>query len=144
MAGLGSLWALEGWWSLERAIVHADGRENRLMGNVHFHRDGARLIMDESGALELGAQVVAASRRYIWAEGAAGLDVFFDDMRAFHSVALHVAQHHTVHLCEPDRYEVDYDFTDWPSWSVRWAVKGPRKDYVMASHLSPKSTSLAP
>ncbi|MEO9826480.1 MAG: DUF6314 family protein [Paracoccaceae bacterium] len=144
MKGLSSLWVLEGVWHLKRDIVHAAGDTHHLTGEVTFYRDDVRLVQDERGTLDIGGQRLTAMRRYIWVEGAGGLDVFFDDMRAFHSVALNVATHSAVHLCDPDRYEVAYDFTDWLNWSACWRVTGPRKDYVMTSHYTPKSDSLAP
>ena len=137
MTGLASLWSLEGRWRLERQILHADGMVNRLDGEVRFHRSGVRLIQDEEGTLVLGNQTIKATRRYIWTASNGRLDVFFDDMRPFHTVLLGVAQHQTVHLCDPDRYEVSYDFSQWPHWSARWQVEGPRKDYVMTSSFSP-------
>lgn len=138
MAGLSSLSSLEGRWQLDRDITHGDGAVNRLTGAAHFHRAGARLIQDETGDLVLGNQTVKATRRYIWAESKGRLDVFFDDMRPFHSVLLGVTTHKTVHLCAPDRYEVSYDFSSWPAWTARWKVEGPRKDYVMTSRYKPE------
>ncbi|NNE87743.1 MAG: trigger factor [Silicimonas sp.] len=137
MTGLRSLWALEGHWRLSRMIRHGDGSENRLTGNAHFRRSGARLIQDEEGTLVMGNQTMKATRRYIWTAQKGRLDVFFDDMRPFHTVLLGVATHQTVHLCDPDRYEVLYDFTDWPRWSARWQVEGPKKNYVMTSTYAP-------
>ena len=139
MAGLSSLSSLEGRWRLKRDIVHGDGAVNTLTGTVHFHRAGARLIQDETGELVLGNQTVKATRRYIWAACEGRLDVFFDDMRPFHTVLLGVARHKTAHLCAPDRYEVSYDFSAWPKWSTCWQVEGPRKDYVMTSRYEPQS-----
>lgn len=137
MVGLGSLSALEGRWRLTRDIVHSDGSENRFSGEAHFYRSAQRLIQDEAGTLFVGTQQIRATRRYIWTESDGRLDVFFDDMRPFHTVVLGVARHQTVHLCDPDRYEVHYDFTDWPQWHARWHVEGPRKDYVMTTCYAP-------
>lgn len=128
---------LEGLWRLRRVIAHADGSENRLNGETRFRRSGQRLIQDEAGTLILGNQSVKATRRYVWATTGGRLDVFFEDMRPFHSVLLGVARYETVHLCDPDRYEVNYDFSDWPVWNARWHVEGPRKDYVMTSRYEP-------
>jgi hypothetical protein len=137
MVGLKSLWALEGNWRLEREIAHADGSVNQLTGTTRFQRSGQRLVQDEAGTLTLGNQEVKATRRYIWAAADRRLDVFFDDMRSFHTVFLGVARHETVHLCDPDRYAVSYDFTDWPNWTTHWQVEGPRKNYVMTSWYTP-------
>jgi len=144
MVGLSALWALEGRWTLLRDIAHADGSVNHLTGEVHFQRSGARLIQDETGTLVLGDRSLKATRRYIWTEINGRLDVFFDDMRPFHSVPLKVATYQTVHQCDPDHYQVAYDFSQWPNWSARWQVEGPRKDYVMTSHFAPHQRSLAP
>jgi hypothetical protein len=133
MSGLTSLWSLEGRWQLVRKIVHADGAVHRLEGEALFHRAGPRLIQDEEGALVLGNQTIKATRRYVWTASEGRLDVFFDDMRPFHSVPLHVAAPETVHLCDPDRYQVAYDFGSWPEWRSVWQVEGPRKDYVMTN-----------
>jgi len=43
----------------------------------------------------------------------------------------------TPHLCGQDLYHVAYDFRDWPRWSARWEVAGPRKDYVSTSTYCP-------
>ena len=133
VVGLKSLWALEGRWRLEREITHGDGSVNQLTGVAQFSRSGHRLVQDETGTLVLGTQALKASRRYIWTAAEGRLDVYFDDMRPFHTVPLGVERHETVHLCDPDRYAVRYDFTGWPNWHACWHVEGPRKDYVMTS-----------
>ena len=137
MSGLTSLAALAGDWHLSRRTEHRDGAVNRLEGQCHFTRSGTRLIQDEGGLLEMGAQSFEARQRYIWQADGATLNVFFADMRPFHSVPLHTLHHTTAHLCPPDRYEVTYDFSDWPRWQSQWHVEGPRKAYLMTSLYHP-------
>ena len=32
--------------------------------------------------------------------------------------------------------DVAYDFKDWPQWSIKWCVRGPRKNYKIHSKYS--------
>jgi hypothetical protein len=139
MTGLASLAALEGRWSLARRIVNADGSEAALEGRAVFRRAGLRLIQEEEGWLRLpgGGAPLRATRRYVWVAGTGRLEVLFEDDRPFHSVPLGVERPETIHLCDPDRYAVAYDFTGWPAWRSVWRVEGPRKDYVMTSDYAP-------
>ena len=132
-----SLWALAGNWMLWREIRHADGRVDRLEGACTFTRSGPRLLQDETGWLETAQGRFQATRRYVWAEAQGRLDVHFEDMRPFHTIPLGEDQPETVHLCPPDRYQVAYDFTDWPRWRTLWSVEGPRKSYEMESRFAP-------
>ena len=133
MSGIPSLSALEGRWRLNRLIRHNDGVTDSFDGTATFSRAGARLVQDEEGFLQSGrgGAKLKATRRYIWTAADGRLDIAFDDMRPFHSVPLNVAQHETVHLCDPDRYQVAYDLRTFPDWTTTWTVEGPRKDYVM-------------
>ena len=136
MSGLPSLAVLEGRWRLSRVIVHSDGNKDEFEGEAIFRRSGPRLIQDEAGWLtpERAPTRMKATRRYIWSGDGNRLDVAFEDMRPFHSVPLGIATPGTTYLCPPDRYEVSYDFKDFPDWSSVWDVEGPRKNYRMISH----------
>ena len=116
---------------MTRTIEHADGRVDRLTGRCRFTRSVPRLLQDEEGWLETAEGRFQASRRYVWGEKPGRLEVHFHDMRPFHSIPLGVAHPETVHLCRPDRYEVVYDFSNWPDWRTVWTVEGPRKSYRM-------------
>ena len=135
MSGLRSLAALEGRWRLTREILHSDGSKDRFEGEARFHRSGPRLIQDEEGYLSSDRAVkpMKATRRYVWSASGNRLDVAFEDMRPFHSVPLGSATPSTTYLCPPDRYEVAYDFRNFPDWSTVWNVEGPRKNYLMTS-----------
>ena len=137
MAGLASLAALAGRWHLSRVIDHADGTRATLEGVSVFSRSGPRLIQEESGVLKFGDQNLEARQRYIWEAAGPHLNVYFSDMRPFHAVPLGEPCPRTVHLCDPDRYEVVYDFQAWPRWTSTWKVEGPRKDYEMTSRYAP-------
>ncbi|NNE80311.1 MAG: trigger factor [Silicimonas sp.] len=133
MAGLSSLWALNGEWHLSRRIVHGDGSTATLEGKAVFARSGPRLIQDETGILTLDGSELEATQRYVWERAGPLLQVYFSDMRPFHAIPLNVVAPEAVHLCAPDRYEVAYDFENWPFWRSVWRVEGPRKDYVMTT-----------
>ena len=132
-----SLWSLAGKWSLSREMIHSSGEVDRFEGNATFTRTGPRLIQDETGTLTTPSGSFTATRRYVWTERGGRLEVSFDDMRPFHTIPLGEVRPETVHLCDPDRYQVAYDFSDWPRWRTVWTVEGPRKDYVMKSRYLP-------
>ena len=138
----------EGVWQIARKIIHADGTVARFNGTGAFVRVQSGLVYDESGALQfekprtavLGAvelgQKIIGTRRYFWdtpnnGSGADRAPVRFADGRAFHLVPLRGGD--AAHWCDPDQYDVSYDFTQWPVWAAVWHVRGPRKDYVMTT-----------
>ncbi len=125
----------EGAWRIARAIHPADGAGARFDGEARFRPDGQGLAYAEIGQLQLaGHPPVRAERCYLWRNGPAGvIEVFFPDGRPFHRIDLGAAAPSDRHLCDPDIYDVTYDFRRWPDWSSRWRVRGPRKDYRMIS-----------
>jgi len=135
LSGLPSLAVLEGRWMLTRDIVHSDGSKDAFEGEATFHRSGPRLIQYENGWLtsDRSAAPMKATRRYVWSASGNRVDVAFEDMRPFHSLPLGSATPGTTYLCPPDRYEVSYDFREFPNWSTVWVVEGPRKNYRMTS-----------
>ncbi len=133
MDGLSSLAMLEGQWTLSRRIAHDDGHEDVFEGKALFVRSGPRLLQDEDGWLTpAGATTpLRATRRYIWAQNGDQIEVMFDDMRPFHCFSTNAASPTATHICPPDRYEVVYDFQNFPTWRSVWRVEGPRKAYEM-------------
>ncbi|MEH6834502.1 MULTISPECIES: DUF6314 family protein [Falsihalocynthiibacter] len=125
-----------GEWALERDIQsEIAGQAGRFSGRAWFCAAEGGLAYREVGKLHLGAAVLQAERRYFWREAAGEIEVLFADGRPFHSFT--PAQTVATHFCDPDVYQVAYDFSKWPQWSSRWRVSGPRKDYVMTSRFSP-------
>ena len=128
--------AFYGRWALARVITHRDGpggcTEGDFEGRAEITPGG---LYTETGTLRMGAQAFAATRRYRWAPVLGGFDISFDDGRAFH--ALRFDDPSARHWCDPDTYEVAYDFAQMPLWSARWRVRGPRKDYVIITRYSP-------
>ena len=129
-----SLGDFEGRWHLSRVIEDAkSGGQGRFEGVAEFSPTPDGLRYEETGTLRLEGQPgFTASRVYHWRNAGARIAVTFDDDRPFHDFDL-ADEAEARHWCDPDHYAVRYDFHDWPSWSARWAVKGPRKDYVMTS-----------
>jgi hypothetical protein len=125
-----------GTWTLDRRIEdRLTGQDGHFRGTARFDDTGARLQYLERGLLTLGAAPpMQAERRYVWTEGQDGeIEVWFDDGRPFHSIDMSVVAPAASHDCAPDRYDVAYDFSDWPRWRATWTVFGPRKDYSMVS-----------
>ncbi|MEL6266149.1 MAG: DUF6314 family protein [Pseudomonadota bacterium] len=125
-----------GTWRLERRVRDAlTGRVARASGVLVFRpRQGAPDVLEaeEQGELCLGAVRYPFSRRTLWRFGADRVvAVAFEDGRPFHSFA-HGAAAAAGHPCGADHYEVGYRFGA-TAWVSRWAVTGPRKDYVMVT-----------
>lgn len=137
-----SLARLAGAWRLTREVRHATGQVDRMAGMCRFTpieagHQMAGLLQKETGVLETAQGRFQASRQYIWTEADGAVQVYFDDMRPFLSIPKDAAKPHLTHICDPDRYDVVFDFTHWPNWQAVWRVTGPRKSYVMTSHFAP-------
>lgn len=117
-----------GPWRLSREIVQADGTRGRFEGRAEWQAEGPGALYVEAGRLALPHGTFRAERRYRWD---VQLNVFFEDGRYFHTVP--EAGGATGHRCDPDQYDVVYEFARWPDWQCRWQVRGPRKDYTMLS-----------
>lgn len=125
------LWDFEGVWQVARSIDDArSGQQGGFDGTARFERDGEGLHYLEQGVMELGGTKFQAERRYLWRTDDAGIAVFFDDGRPFHTIN---DTSTAAHWCDPDQYDVTYDFDSWPVWTAQWRVQGPRKDYVMVT-----------
>lgn len=119
-----------GRWHLTRRIDdRRAGQVGQFTGVAEFAPDDEGLAYRETGTLHLGAAAFQAERRYLWRAGPGGIAVYFDDGRFFHTIGPRAA-----HWCDPDEYNVEYDFDGWPRWRAVWSVRGPRKDYTLDSH----------
>lgn len=126
----------EGEWQLSRQIAdRRNGEEGALQGIARFVPDGdGRLRYEEEGKLSYAGQSpMTATRVYLWEADDDGIDVSFEDGRAFHRIALDRQMPDDNHHCDPDFYHVSYDFSAWPVWRTAWRVVGPEKDYRMIS-----------
>ena len=124
---------LAGQWMLTRRIIdHLGGRGGRFVGQCHWWPETDGLRQDESGLLHYAyAPPMQAHRRYLWRAEGEGLIVFFDDGRPFHRLGPgHLSDRH---FCDPDIYDVRYDFSQWPLWTQSWLVQGPRKNMSILS-----------
>lgn len=116
-----------GSWRLRKTITQADGLTGEFQGTAIWRAEGPGAKYSESGSLKLGESApLSARRRYRWNDT---LEVFFEDGRLFHRVPPLGGA--AGHWCDPDQYDVTYDFTAWPAFQVNWRVTGPRKDYCM-------------
>ena len=122
-----------GNWSFERRIEdRAAGQVVQAEGQVSFAEGPEGLIYHERGVMRLpGQPPLQAERRYLWRLGPEGVEVRFDDGRAFHGFRPEGLAAGTEHPCGADIYNVTYDFTGFPEWRAVWIVSGPRKDYTM-------------
>ncbi|QEW20159.1 hypothetical protein LA6_002353 [Marinibacterium anthonyi] len=118
-----------GTWTVSRRILQDDGPEAGFEGQAVWTPQDGGLAYVETGLLTIAGQGrFAAERRYFWD---ADLRVHFDDGRFFHQVPPEGGR--TGHWCDPDQYDVEYDFADWPAFTTTWQVRGPRKSYRMTT-----------
>lgn len=117
----------EGTWRFAREVVEAAGQGASVTGLAVWRPEGTGLAYRETGEMRLpGHPPMQVERRYFWDPE---LHVHFADGRFFHRVPPEGGS--TSHWCDPDQYDGDYDFSDWPVFRVRWRVRGPQKDYRM-------------
>ena len=128
-----------GDWTVMRTIEDRLAGAGRFEGTARFSPDGTGLRYTEAGILTLSTGAsMRAERTYLWRAIEAGLiEVLFDDARPFHRFDPNAGGAGERHYCDPDIYDVVYDFTKWPEWVSTWTVKGPRKDYIMRSTYRP-------
>ena len=135
-----------GEWEITKSIQDNTGQSSgNFSGMARFtnHDDGTALY-HEIGTLELiKGQSMKAERRYRWLQETNGqITVQFQDGRPFHSIDVNETNPIGHHSCDPDTYEVLYNFSDWPNWRSTWRVTGPRKDYIMQSRFQRKSDTM--
>lgn len=123
-----------GNWSVQRSIDDRRANaEGKFEGEAIFSEEGAGLVYEENGTLTLGdIASMHASQKFHWQPDGKDVAVYFSDGRYFHGISLE-DRADDRHFCDPDRYEVTYDFSAWPVWTTRWKVIGPKKDYTMRS-----------
>lgn len=131
-AGMRSLADFAGDWQMARSVDDRRGPPARFTGTARFRPDAQGLRVTEEGVMSVDNTQYSASRVFLWRARDDGIVVLFSDGRPFHQFrpAGLVA---AAHWCDPDQYDVTYDFTRWPVWTSEWRVRGPRKDYVMRS-----------
>ncbi|SNR27173.1 DUF6314 family protein [Puniceibacterium sediminis] len=128
-----------GHWSLRRDIDdRRAGQAAIATGQAVLSPGPQGLVYDEEIILQLpGQKPLEGRRRYLWRAVTDGIAVCFDDGRSFHTIALGTAAPDDAHWCDPDHYEVTYDFAGWPCWRSVWTVSGPRKSYRMETAYAP-------
>ncbi len=127
-----------GLWRIERTVEdRLLARRGSFAGEARFTAGEGGLIYDETGTLVFPGDVpMRAQRRYLWREDGGGIAVYFADGRPFHRIDADSDDPTDRHDCPPDLYVAAYDFTDWPHWSSRWTVTGPRKDHDIVSRFT--------
>ena len=130
-AGLRDLSAFIGTYDVSRSICdQLTNSESRFEGHAEISRTPEGAQYCESGVLILNGQRFQAERSYLWCEDAGRIWVRFADGAAFHDFDPEAGGRASAHLCGEDKYRASYDFSQWRCWGVRFAVQGPRKDYV--------------
>jgi len=127
---------LTGQWQLRREITdHRQQQTGRLTGTARFVVSGDTLAWEESGRLIMGQYDGEAWQAYTLRPKAdGGAQVLFTDGRVFFDLPKGATALSISHDCAPDRYDGTLSVQDADHWQLQWRVKGPRKDYAMASY----------
>jgi len=129
-----------GDWTLNRHIFDLDSQWlGRFEGEAILTPTDKGLYYHEEGMLQFGGlTAMTATRDYIWTFPRSNLvRVLFEDGKHFHDFDATEPRPQATHYCDPDEYDVTYDFRKWPDWRAEWRVEGPKKDYRMVSMYSP-------
>ena len=150
---------LGGLWTFERHVTSHLGCQPTITatGEVRMLPQGPHAwAYQETGKVVVAGAPHPCRQSYRYERDAqtGALRVFFGQGehkgRHFHDLAMsddpgHVQHARGLHLCGPDRYEVDYlfDLTGAPrdTWLVTYRVRGPRKRYIARTRLYRASLS---
>lgn len=125
---------LLGDWSFVRTVEDRLGGEVlRVDGALSLVEEGlSRIRWHERGVMRRETGDLEVFRVLFLVEGEAGWLVTFEDGRPFHPWRV---GEWVEHPCAADLYRGLVKADGSELWSVTWQVSGPRKDYVMTTHL---------
>jgi hypothetical protein len=139
---------LRGCWRIERRIAdHRAGASGTFDGAARFEADSAEadsadvggadvLAYHEHGQLRFGSHRGPASRSLVYRRRPDGTaDVCFADGREFYRLDARPGAWQGHHLCGRDHYTVTGEVLDGQRFQERWRVRGPDKDYEIATML---------
>jgi len=131
---------LLGRWQLTREIIDHGGDQLRLAGSAEVERlENGALSYFEQASLEGDATSLEFTRTYLFRPtGAASASVEFDDGSSFFELDLHSGRCRVRHLCDQDLY-LGLILTTDDGWYTRWRCRGPKKNYVATTYLSPRA-----
>lgn len=124
-----------GVWSMARTIDDRHGDEQSTVDGTSelVLEDDGRIRWSERGTLHRRAGDIPVSRTLFLEPREDGWWVTFDDGRDFHPWR---PGEKVVHPCSPDTYTGSVDIIGPDTWTVRWQVSGPAKDYTMVTILT--------
>lgn len=129
-----------GNWTLDRHINDfLLGQTGQFTGQATLVAQDTDWLYSERGLLTVqNLATLKSERRYLWSPTTRGFDVHFENGQFFHSFdlpepSLMDSGATAHHWCDPDDYNVRYNFSKFPEWSSIWQVKGPKKSYKLFS-----------
>jgi len=127
--------SLIGEWKFDRVVRdHLAGEVLAVAGRITFEvQDDGDIRWSESGTMTRAGVQIPVTRVLFLRQDTEGWRVTFDDGRDFHPWQPGAA---VEHVCSPDLYRGTIERLSDDRWSVRWEVRGPRKDYTMSSILT--------
>jgi hypothetical protein len=134
---------LLGTWRLTREIVDHGRDHLHLVGTAEVERlPSGALSYFEQATLETETTSLKFTRSYLFRPtGAASATVEFEDGSTFFELDLQKGRCRARHLCDQDLY-MGLVLTTGDGWYMRWRCRGPQKDYVATTYLSPRDATL--
>jgi len=129
---------LAGRWLVERRVAdHAAAAAGTFRGTAEWTAAGDRVLAyHEQGELEFRGHRGPASRDLIYQGRPDGTaDVLFADGRAFYHLDPRPGHWTARHDCGQDVYELTAWLLGPESFTERWRVAGPGKDYEIMTRL---------
>lgn len=131
---------LLGTWDFHREVRdHRDGTEYDASGKATFTPEGdGRIRWAEEGTLRWADRSTPVNRTLFLVRGPSaaappsGWRVTFEDGRDFHPWTARPVEH----ACGRDLYEGMVAPGSGSTWTIRWQVTGPAKDYTMVTRYS--------
>ncbi|MFT3728579.1 MAG: DUF6314 family protein [Terricaulis sp.] len=125
---------LPGVWTVARTIEDSRIGAGRFDGVAIFSADDPRtLAYQENGELVFGDWRGPAYRRWRYQYEGSALSIFYPGgetlLHRFEFNGDATAQH--AHLCGPDQYCATFTLDEADAFTLRYAVDGPAKRYVL-------------
>jgi hypothetical protein len=120
-----------GRWRFERTVDdRLTGRRTRVDGTASFTPDDVgRIRWREDGVMHgPDGDVTVSQTRLLDQDPAGAWHVLFADGRPFHDWRPGAV---VTHGCAPDDYRGLIAASPGSGWTMRWAARGPAKDYVI-------------
>lgn len=137
---------LEGTWGFKREI----SGEGKAEGKAFFRKSSTPLefhYREDGFFINTKGEKFKTFREYIYRYENGTISVYFTDppdkllhtLIFFNSSSIPPFMAHAKHLCECDTYDATYQFDSHCTFTLTYAVKGPKKNYTIETYFEKNS-----